>query len=62
MADMFPKDCKGCKHFCSYDLNIDDYTNICKKNNWQVDDCDAYGLFGALNCRFQTNCYEPIDE
>lgn len=59
MDKMFPKDCQGCKNFDSYDLSIDDYTNICKKNGWQVDDMDAYGAFGALYCRFQVNCYEP---
>lgn len=59
MNKMFPKDCAGCKYFYSYDLSIDDYTNICKKNGWQADDMDAYGAFSVLYCRFHENCYEP---
>lgn len=61
MSKIFPKDCNGCKHFYSYDLSIDDYTNVCKKNGWQVDDIDAYGAFRALYTRFQTDCYEVCD-
>ena len=36
----FPVDCKGCDNLISYDMSIDDWTNICKVNNMQIDDCD----------------------
>lgn len=49
----FPSGCIGCKHFYFYDLSVDDYTNICAKNNWQVDDVDV-----PYKYRFQTECYE----
>lgn len=42
----FPMDCpRECKYFKSWDLSIDDYTNVCYKLKKQVDDCDAYGPF-----------------
>ena len=42
----FPKDCtEDCPHYKRYDLSVDDYTNICRKLNVQVDDMDAYGPF-----------------
>lgn len=62
MISVFPKDCNGCKHFISYDLSIDDYTNICKKHGWQVDDMDVYGIFSALNKRFKVDGYEDCYE
>lgn len=37
----FPTDCDGCEYLERYDINIDDYTNICKINNMQIDDCDV---------------------
>lgn len=39
---IFPKDCHGCENFISYDMSIDDITNICKVNGMQIDDCDRY--------------------
>jgi hypothetical protein len=45
---MFPTDCYGCENFISYDMSVDDWTNICKANGMQVDDCDwAYGRFSC---------------
>ena len=37
---MFPKDCRGCEDLISYDMSIDDWTNICKINHMWIDDCD----------------------
>lgn len=46
MSKTFPKDCtKECPYYHSWDLSIDDYTNVCDKLHVQVDDCDAYGPF-----------------
>ena len=36
---------KECPYYHSWDLSIDDYTNVCDKLHIQVDDCDAYGPF-----------------
>ena len=42
----FPKDCdEDCPYFISYDLSVDDYTNVCTKLGLQIDDMDAYGPF-----------------
>ena len=59
---MFPKDCQGCQYYRNFDMSIDDYTNQCIKNGWQVDDCDAHGAYAKLYCRFQENCYTPKGE
>ena len=37
---IFPIDCNGCNFFHSYDMSVDDITNICKLTGMQVDDCD----------------------
>lgn len=42
MIRIFPRDCHGCENFISYDMSIDDITNICKINGMQIDDCDRY--------------------
>lgn len=55
----FPQDCIGCRNLRRFDMSIDDYTNQCIKHGWQVDDCDAYGAFAAVYCRYQGGCYEP---
>jgi len=45
MMRYFPKDCprypKQCKHFRSWDLSIDDYTNVCGLLHVQIDDYDC---------------------
>lgn len=38
----FPMDYKGCKYFYRYDMSVDDWTSICRKNGRQVDDCDLW--------------------
>lgn len=38
----FPNDCAGCPHFHSFDMSIDDWTNICDILKVQVDDCDIF--------------------
>ena len=57
MDKYFPRDCEGCKNYLCYDMSIDDYTNVCSKHKWQVDDCDLYGVFGGIHKRLQENCY-----
>lgn len=45
----FPKDCpKECKYLKSWDLSIDDWTNVCTKLNMQIDDCDCMNPFCPL--------------
>lgn len=42
MAKLFPKNCNSsCPYYRSWDLSIDDYTNLCTKLGIQIDDCDA---------------------
>mgnify|MGYP000939928482 CR=1 FL=1 len=48
MIKIFPKDCQGCENLISYDMSIDDITNICKINGLQIDDCDRD--FQYSNC------------
>ena len=37
----FPEDCpRDCPHLTSFDMSIDDWTNICDLIPAQVDDCD----------------------
>ena len=46
MSKNFPRDCpKDCPYYKSWDLSIDDYTNLCEILGIQIDDCDAYGPF-----------------
>ena len=56
MSKTFPENCtKECPYYHSWDLSIDDYTNVCDKLHIQVDDCDAYGsLYVPILC--------PLDE
>lgn len=54
----FPQDCEGCFNYRHFDMSIEDYTNQCMNHRWQVDDCDAYGVFGGLYCRYHDGCYE----
>lgn len=61
----FPWDCRGCDKFISYDMSIDDITNICKSNNMQVDDCDMD--FEHYRCpegiiKTNKNCLEKLME
>ena len=44
----FPQDCKGCKYYITYDMSVDDWTNICTYMHVQVDDCDSD--FGWCEC------------
>lgn len=45
----FPKDCpRDCPHFHCWDLNIDDYTNVCDLMNIQIDDYDIGYFNGAF--------------
>jgi len=38
----FPLDCpRDCPHLHSWDMSIDDWTNICDLLNIQIDDCDV---------------------
>ena len=38
----FPLDCpRNCPHLHSWDMSIDDWTNVCDLLNMQIDDCDA---------------------
>jgi hypothetical protein len=39
-SKVFPVDCEGCENLIRYDMSVDDWTNICKINNMQTDDCD----------------------
>lgn len=39
-AKCFPVDCRGCTHYHSWDMSVDDWTNVCDILNAQVDDCD----------------------
>lgn len=48
MIKIFPRDCQGCESLISYDMSIDDITNICKINGMQIDDCDRG--FQSCNC------------
>ena len=42
MAIRFPNDCpKDCKYFVTWDMSVDDWTNVCNKGRMQVDDCDT---------------------
>lgn len=37
----FPMDCsRNCPHFRTWDMSVDDWTNVCDLLNVQVDDCD----------------------
>jgi hypothetical protein len=37
---IFPRDCSGCENLKSWDMSVDDWTNVCLVNKMQVDDCD----------------------
>ena len=42
----FPLDCpRDCPHLHSWDMSIDDWTNICDLLNIQIDDCDMDFMF-----------------
>ena len=37
----FPKDCtRDCPHYQSWDMSVDDWTNVCDLLKVQIDDCD----------------------
>ena len=37
----FPKDCtRDCPHYHSWDMSVDDWTNVCDLLKVQIDDCD----------------------
>ena len=41
MEKRFHRDCtKECPHFHTWDLSIDDWTNVCDLLKVQIDDCD----------------------
>ena len=40
MSKYFPVDCKGCPYYHSYDMSVDDWTNVCDVLGAQIDDCD----------------------
>jgi hypothetical protein len=46
----FPEDCRGCKHYHSYDMSVDDITHLCLSHNMQIDDCDTYWYRGGTLC------------
>lgn len=38
----FPKDCtRDCPHYHSWDMSVDDWTNVCDLLKVQIDDCDT---------------------
>lgn len=38
---IFPRDCpKDCPHLHSWDMSVDDWTNVCDLLDTQIDDCD----------------------
>lgn len=57
MIKIFPRDCQGCENLISYDMSIDDITNICKINGCQVDDCDRD--FQYFKCPLDKKKPEP---
>ena len=42
MADKkFPQDCnRKCPHYHTWDMSVDDWTNVCDLLKAQIDDCD----------------------
>lgn len=41
MSKYFPMDCRGCPHYHTWDMSVDDWTSVCDVLKVQIDDCDS---------------------
>jgi hypothetical protein len=41
MSKVFPRDCRSCPHYHTWDMSVDDWTSVCDVLHIQVDDCDS---------------------
>jgi hypothetical protein len=54
----FPNDCSSCDKFISYDMSVDDWTNICTYDNSRVDDCDLDYHFKLCHANYKNKHVE----